>query len=338
MKNLRGKFQTQRPYTVRFFPGAIPAPQKSDFLLIDRGSQIRAKKNFYLLSGGERNKSWKELEKILEELFSLSFSRSNRFVAVGGGAVLDLGAMTASLYGRGMPLVLVPTTLLAMVDASVGGKTAIDHHRTGVKNFIGTFYPAQEIWISPRFLKTLPRRERISGVGECLKMIFLFGGEFSWQMDLVDYANGERARYLFPIIQFCLEKKISVVEQDPLDQKRIRESLNYGHTIGHALEAASKGTLSHGEAILWGMAIESSLAGAEGKKISQRILSLAEAMNLKLPEKLKDPKVNWKKLLQRDKKAKGNIIEMSVAAGKIKKLKVSPRKLQAALKAFVAEY
>lgn len=336
MSKLSGRFQTEQPYRVRFFSDHLPRLGSHDFVLVDRKSGFQCSAPKMTFDGGEKAKSWKELERILDTLFSKNITRSDRLVVVGGGALLDLGALAASLYKRGIPLVLVPTTLLSMVDASVGGKTAIDHQSSGIKNFAGTFYPAGEVWIQPNFLKTLSHRERLSGVGECLKMILLFGESSVWFRELVGYANGLETSKLLEIIKFCVKKKISVVEKDPFDRKRIRESLNYGHTIGHALEAMTNGKISHGEAIFWGMAVESLLAGKNGKKLSLEILALAKEMKLKLPPALTVSSVVWRANLQRDKKWKKGKVEITVAQslGRAKKMRVSSLQLVNAVKNF----
>ncbi len=309
---------------------------KSGYSLIDRGSGVRAPSAF-LLNGGEREKSWQRLERVLIWLAEKNAERSEPLVVIGGGAVLDLGAFAASLYRRGMPLVLVPTTLLAMVDATLGGKTAVDLRRRGrlQKNFAGTFYPAASVWILPDFLATLPRRERLSGAGECWKMLWLYGKGRSDQA-LVDYVEtGKVGPELLALIRFCLRAKARVVKQDPLDNKRIREALNFGHTIGHALESQSR--LSHGEAVLWGMAVESQLKGT----LAPEVIDVLRALGLRLPLALRKPKQKaWKAALRADKKNRGGKIELTIAVspGKRARLRVDFPILWQALQDFPAAF
>lgn len=285
------------------------------------------------LPGGEEAKRWARLEEILAWLAESNAERSQPLLVLGGGAALDLGAFAASLYRRGMPLLLAPTTLLGMVDATLGGKTAVDFERDErlLKNFAGTFYPASEIWLHPAFLETLPERERISGTGEVAKTLWIRGGK--WKREpLLRYAReGNAGPGLVALAQECLKVKARVVERDPLDEKRIREVLNFGHTAGHALEAAT--ALSHGEAVLWGMAIESSMIGA--KAMLKEILRLIGELGLELPAELSQT-VGWERYLAGDKKMKGGRLELSMLAapGKVVRRKLEPARLAQAIRAF----
>ncbi|MGZ3652581.1 MAG: 3-dehydroquinate synthase [Bdellovibrionota bacterium] len=283
------------------------------------------------LEGGESCKRWAELERILAWLAENKAERAQPLTVIGGGATLDLGAFAASLYRRGMPLTLVPTTLLGMVDATLGGKTAVDFETGGRvrKNFAGTFYPAAEVLVTPEYLVTLPLRERISGAGEVFKTMWIRGGK--WQpRALLDFVRtGEVTPALSRIIKDCLAVKASFVKRDPLDNKRIREVLNFGHTVGHALEGAS--SLSHGECVLWGMAAESFLLGA--KPMLRECLGAIQGLKLEMPAELSALKDSD---LAGDKKARGGKIEMSLlkAPGKVVKKKFTPAQLVAAVRAF----
>jgi 3-dehydroquinate synthase len=258
-------------------------------------------------------------------------------VVIGGGAVLDLGAFAASLYRRGMPLVLVPTTLLSMCDATLGGKTAVDAEISGrlVKNFAGTFYPAQAVWISMEFLRSLPERERLSGAGEVLKTLWIRGKSWDREAlaDFVRYAKISKS--LGHLVRDCLVLKGKVVERDPLDEKRIREVLNFGHTVGHALEALSD--LSHGECVLWGMAVESSLLGSRGAQMLGECAWAIREFGLAFPQQFKSvSREEWIGLLAGDKKSKGGAIEMSLLErpGRVVKKRFAPDRIVQAIKDF----
>lgn len=294
----------------------------------------------FLLPGGESCKRWENVERILAWLSEQKMQRDQPLVVMGGGAVLDLGALAASLYRRGVPLILVPTTLLGMVDATLGGKTAVDFELGGrlLKNFAGTFYPAQEVWISLDYLRTLPLRERVSGAGEVYKTLWLKGGKWPHN-SLTNFVDKtELDAGLQQIVADCLKFKGKLVSRDPLDDQRVREALNFGHSIGHALEAESG--LSHGECVLWGMAVELSLLPAAKGMLASALTALRE-LKLELPQQFEKLLAEeWLKHLSADKKSKGNSIEMSLPAspGKIVKKKFTPAKLVSAIQAFPALY
>lgn len=207
-----------------------------------------------VLPAGECEKKWNSIDQILSKALSAGLARDSVFVAVGGGVILDMTAFAASLYMRGARLVLVPTTLLSMVDATLGGKTGIDYG--GGKNLVGTFYPAESVIISSAFLSTLPEREYMCGLGEVVKHAFL-----SHDRRLYDYLSENRKEILArsesmmnKMIHLSLEVKIDYITRDPEEKKGIRSALNLGHTFGHALEALKGFSISHGEGVAWGMA------------------------------------------------------------------------------------
>ncbi len=310
------------------------------WILLDEGVPLPFEfegRGAHVVAGGEEGKRWSELEKILEWLAHSKAERSQPLLVVGGGAVLDLGALAASLFKRGMPLILVPSTLLGMVDATLGGKTAVDMESEGrlLKNFVGTFYPASEVWLFPDFLSTLSLRERISGAGEVYKTMWIRGGKWKQEALLLFVRTGQAGGELLKLVKQCLELKGRVVEKDPLDDKRVREVLNFGHTAGHALESASG--LSHGECILWGMAVESALLGSRAMT-SETIIAL-KSLDLALPEAF-SREVDWENFLSADKKIKSGKLEMSLlsAPGKIVRKKYSLAQVAQALRAFPESY
>jgi hypothetical protein len=180
-------------------------------------------------------------------------------ILIGGGALLDLGGFAAATYMRGIHTVNIPTTLLAMVDASVGGKTGIDYH--GIKNLVGAFHTPLEVFIDTSFLSTLPIEELLSGYGEVIKHATLMGKE-AWQEILhIGDPAGLMDDEWEALIAKSVAYKSSIVEADPTEQG-LRRILNVGHTVGHALEAYShtntfRRALPHGEAVVFGLLIES---------------------------------------------------------------------------------
>lgn len=207
----------------------------------------------HVVPPGEQYKSRKTVEEISAWALNQGAGRDAVFVAVGGGVVCDLTAFVASIYMRGVPVILVPTTLLSMVDASIGGKTGINFK--GYKNILGSFHPAQEVRIIHEVLHSLPEREYFSGLAEVIKHGLLRTGE------LFDLLSGHTERIIRRdndlmeevIYQSLLVKKW-YIEQDPREQG-IRGHLNLGHTFAHALESVGDfSTWTHGEAVAWGIA------------------------------------------------------------------------------------
>lgn len=332
----------ERRTKVRFFASqsqltAAMAKKRSAVVLHDKGLPWRAALPGLVLStdGGESTKSWEELGRILEWLAKERVERGQILFVLGGGATCDLGAFAASLYRRGMPLVLVPSTLLAMVDASLGGKTAVDHG--ALKNFAGTFYPANEVWICPELLATLSPRERLSGACELWKTLWIAGAKGKDDALLRFVRDGSVTPELVRLVKRSLEAKTRVVERDPLDRKRVREVLNFGHTAGHAIEAAAKGEMSHGEAVLWGMAVETQLLGAKSKPMTTEIRRVISELGLSSPALFREVSdLEWNSWLRGDKKMRAGKLEMTLfrAPGRATKLRLEVGRLAAALKAF----
>ena len=204
---------------------------------------------------GENLKSLTGFEHLLEIMLEHNIGREDYVIPVGGGSVTDAVGFAASVFKRGVKIINVPTTLLGMVDAAVGGKTAINFRNT--KNLVGSFYFPEEIWINGDFLYTLPQREYRSGIAEMLKYGFIMDSDL---LDLMQNNAGRIAgrerTALMTAVKRCIDDKITVVKQDPFEKKNIRNILNYGHTIGHSLEAASGFNITHGEAISVGMVME----------------------------------------------------------------------------------
>ncbi len=220
----------------------------------------------YTLPAGEASKSQSQLSAIYDWLIEQHTERGEAIVALGGGVVGDLAGYAAATYLRGVPLVQVPTSLLAQVDAAIGGKTGINHPRG--KNLIGAFYQPRLVLADPATLLTLPVRERTEGWAEVVKYGIILDAELFAQLEahahtLRDFAHPQ-ARLLCQLIARCIALKVSIIEEDEREQGR-RAILNYGHTVGHALEnVAGYGEWLHGEAVSLGMMLAATMAQQAG--------------------------------------------------------------------------
>ena len=231
-----------------------------------------------VVPAGERCKQRDVLFSLLDRFAEAQLTRESCVVAVGGGALTDLVACAASVYLRGIDVVLVPTSLLAMVDAAIGGKTGIDYG--GYKNVVGTFYPAREVRICPDTLQTLSDREYRSGLGEVLKAAFLGDTEL---LDLLERSSeavlAREDEVVAEMIARAVTVKANVVAADFTEQGQ-RAFLNLGHTFGHALESVlGLGEWTHGEAVAWGIAraMHAGLTlGTTERMWAQRVLALLE--------------------------------------------------------------
>jgi 3-dehydroquinate synthase len=235
-----------------------------------------------ILPPGERTKTLGTIAKILDVLAKHKFERQSLLLALGGGVIGDVTGFAAAIYQRGIPFVQVPTTLVAQVDSSVGGKTGVDH-RLG-KNLIGAFYQPRAVLIDPLTLGTLPRREWIAGLAEVIKYGIIADEEFFvfLEKEISALLKLEEAPVTHVIKRSC-EIKAQVVAGDERESDR-RRILNYGHTIGHALESLGgyRG-LIHGEAVGVGLVQEADLAchmGLCGDEVVQRIRDLVQRAGL----------------------------------------------------------
>ena len=250
----------------------------------------------FVLTAGEENKNFHSLYAILEKMAGAGLRRNDRLFAVGGGVVGDIGGLAAALYMRGISCVQIPTTLLAQVDSSVGGKTAVD--LGGVKNVVGAFYQPCEVLIDPTFLKTLSLREIKCGVGEIVKYCAL-------NREIFECVESEKSRlgdleFLQTLIYPCVLHKARVVERDEKESGE-RRSLNVGHTTGHAIEISNH--LSHGESVLYGMYLETKLAMERGMcemSYGERLLSIIESALAIFPK----TKVNFSRIGEDAQKAR----------------------------------
>jgi 3-dehydroquinate synthase len=205
------------------------------------------------LEPGEEQKCWRGAERILDGLVDAGADRTTAMVAVGGGVVGDLAGFAASIYARGLSLIMVPTTLLAMVDSSIGGKVAINHKRA--KNLFGSFHQPRGVWIDIKTLETLPDKEYRSGLGEVIKYGLALDADLFAEIEKQATAILKREPGpLLSIVEACCRHKARIVEQDERDEKGLRAVLNLGHTFAHAFEAAAGyGSWAHGEAVSAGL-------------------------------------------------------------------------------------
>lgn len=198
------------------------------------------------LPQGEANKNFDKLQEILAAMVDHHMTRTDCTVAVGGGVVGDMTGLAAAMYMRGIDFYNIPTTVLAQVDSSVGGKTAIDFH--GVKNIVGAFWQPRAVLIDPDTLSTLDLRQIRNGLAEAVKVAMTSDAELFALFELTDDPFTEIDR----IIATAIGIKRDVVMQDE-KERNLRAVLNFGHTLGHGIEIASQGALLHGEAIAVGM-------------------------------------------------------------------------------------
>ncbi|MCQ2405692.1 MAG: 3-dehydroquinate synthase [Oscillospiraceae bacterium] len=239
---------------------------------------------------GEGSKSFSNLQLLLSEMLKASFTRNDCAVAVGGGVCGDLTGFAASVYMRGIEYYNVPTTLLSQVDSSVGGKTAIDFE--GVKNIVGSFYPPKKVLIDPEVLRTLSPRQKAAGLAEAIKIavsrdekMFISLEELgSLDCDLTEIING------------AVYNKLVVVREDPTE-KGLRRVLNFGHTIGHAIEAYKENELLHGECVALGTLAMCS------PEVKARLIPIYERFSLPVKTDVRPEDILF--FLKRDKKAQG---------------------------------
>lgn len=264
-----------------------------------------------VLGSGEKYKNIQNVLKIAGTALDANFNRNSLFVGIGGGVICDMTGFAASMFKRGIDVEFVPTTLLADVDASIGGKTGCDFD--SYKNMIGAFYPASSIWIWSDFVQTLEEKEYRSGLAESLKTALLFNSEM-WQL----FKNNSReilnreSSFILHMITECAKAKAAIVNED-FKEKNRRAFLNLGHTFGHALEScAGLGKITHGEAVAWGIGravdLSVSLRIAEenfGKEVKDVLASYGYDMK-PIPSCLKNHIEVQKELLEAMHKDKKN--------------------------------
>ncbi len=208
-------------------------------------------KNYLVLRPGENTKSYHELNRIYSFLLKNNYGRDTLIVSIGGGVVGDLAGYAAATFMRGVQLVHVPTTLLAAVDSSVGGKTGINFEKK--KNMIGAFYQPKFVFVDADFIKTLPRKELTSGIGEIIKYAYISDQKFySYVLENLKNIYDSKQEVIEKIIYNSVAIKASVVSLDG-KETGLRKILNFGHTFAHAFETKLDFKIKHGEAVIAGI-------------------------------------------------------------------------------------
>ena len=260
-----------------------------------------------VLPPGEGSKSLATVATLYDQLAALRADRRTLVVAVGGGVMGDLAGFAAATFVRGLPLLMVPTTLLAMVDSSVGGKVGVNHPRA--KNLIGAFHQPVGVWIDTAFLATMPEREFASGLAEVVKYgVILDAPFFEWLEQNVGAIQQRDPAAIRHIVARSCQLKADVVEKDEREETGLRAVLNYGHTFAHAFETAGGyGSWLHGEAVAAGMICASRLAekrGLVGADLTERQRKLLVQFNLPVaPQRW--PTADLLATMRSDKKAVG---------------------------------
>jgi len=269
-----------------------------------------------ILPDGEEHKTLQTLEMIYDELIKNNFDRSTGLIALGGGVLGDMVGFAAATFLRGVPFVQVPTTLLAQVDSSVGGKTAVNHSLG--KNLIGAFYQPEMVLIDVASLHSLEPREVAAGMAEVVKYgVIKDASFFVWLESQYKALQDCQTDALIQAVKRSCQIKADIVEVDEKEGS-IRAFLNYGHTFGHAIEALSGyGQWKHGEAVAVGMVVAAKIAEDQGLCQTadvQRIIKLLTSLNL--PVTAPDyPLEEYVAAMQRDKKVKQGTLTMVLNQG-----------------------
>ncbi|MBN2694198.1 3-dehydroquinate synthase [bacterium] len=310
---------------MEYFYNIVDSFLKSNpFFIIDDYFPLIKSDRVYYLYADENRKSLSTIEKIITKMQALNIKSGTPLVAIGGGITTDVAGFIANIYRRGLPFYSIPTTLLSMVDASIGGKNGINYG--GVKNSLGTIYFPKDIIIETNFLKTLPEIEFISGWIEILK-IFLLQNRALWGETSKGLSKKTDIDWLTKVVFSAKKYKESIVEQDPYS-KNLRHLLNFGHTLGHAVELQQN--LPHGIAVGLGILFASF--------ISMDILNFSEYREIfdvisqlydydKVVRKMNTPDI-MKKMVQ-DKK---NVDDESIDFVLIQKIGSYPSNIKYSLK------
>ncbi len=263
--------------------------------------------NSCILKDGETYKNIDSYMQIIGTLLESGYGRDCALVALGGGVIGDITGFAAATYQRGVDFVQIPTTLLAMVDSSVGGKTAVNHPLG--KNMIGDFHQPKVVVADLDYLKTLPKREIAAGMAEVIKYGVIFDRDF---FDYLMQAEDTAALDLAYVVKRCCELKADVVSKDE-KEKGLRALLNYGHTFGHAIEVGMGfGTYLHGEAVAVGMLIAAYVSYRTNKGMTEQDVAQVQAILPKYnlpyasPDKLSAQ--NYLEFMRHDKKVKSGVI------------------------------
>lgn len=233
------------------------------------------KVSLFSFPAGEKNKNRKTKELIEDQMFAQNFSKDSCLIALGGGVVTDVAGFIAATFCRGISLINIPTTLLGMVDASIGGKTGLNV--TQGKNFLGCLYPANQIFMNLAYLNSLPRKDLCCGLIEMIKHgLIADPSYFNFLEEQIENLIKLERISLKEAIEKSIKIKMQIVGEDQRDIGK-RKILNFGHTIGHALETLSNYSITHGEAVAFGLLVESYMClqlGYLKKNSFERIFSI----------------------------------------------------------------
>lgn len=273
-----------------------------------------------LIPAGEKSKSFSVIEKIISSLVKLKMRRDSCIVAFGGGVVGDISGFVASIYLRGVSYINIPTTILAMADSSIGGKTGIDLDEG--KNLVGSFYEPELLIMDPLLLKTLPEKEFKNGFAEIIKHAIIRDKKFfTFLENNSKQILARNQKMLTQVLKKSAAIKMAIVNKDPREsvhkakntggKTTSRMLVNYGHTVGHAIEKASDYTIPHGQAVSMGMVAENRLA-VERKLLTEfeftRIERLLKLYGLPTRIPTQYAEVSLKQYMLKDKKRVGNIL------------------------------
>lgn len=310
LENLRQFAETEKPTSIFLLTDSNVGPAHADAV---KNSVIA--NQVFTVPAGENSKSLAQLGKLYDEVFaSRRLDRHSLVVALGGGVVGDLAGYLAATLLRGIRYVQVPTSLLAMVDSSVGGKTAINH--TSGKNLIGAFHQPAAVFCDLHFLKTLPLREYVSALAEVVKTAAIAGEEMLADLEASAGALLERdLEALHRVIETCVRFKAEVVAEDETETTGRRATLNFGHTVAHVLETLWPERWLHGEAVAIGIAAALRLSVERAKlhqPVAQRVVTLLETFGLPVSLPAEVDTGRMLEVMAGDKKRAGHAVHFVV--------------------------
>ncbi|MFQ5559314.1 MAG: 3-dehydroquinate synthase [Nitrospinota bacterium] len=297
-------------------------------------ADLRSNENFFwlVIPEGEKSKNLSTVSRILKKLIQLKANRESVLVALGGGVVGDITGFAASVYMRGIPYYQVPTTLLAQVDSSVGGKTAVDFE--GGKNLVGSFYQPKGVFIDTNTLKPLSNREFLCGVAEVIKYGVISGNSFLKYLEKnIEKLLKRDETVLKYVIKRSCEIKAEIVIEDEKETKGIRACLNFGHTVGHAVESATGyKKYKHGEAVAIGMVAAANIScklgfiqEAENERL--RVLLEKAGLPVKMPGLNRADLVKFMMLDKKVSKSRVKMVLMKSSGG-VQIHSLTPREIE----------
>lgn len=312
-------------YTVKFTSKALNSKgfmkNQNNIFLIDGFIKKRYFKNLdkkfpvMTIHASEKNKNIETALKIINFFENKKVNKLNKVIVIGGGILQDLGAFSCAMYKRGIPWIYLPTTLLGMTDSCVGGKTGLNY--LNKKNILALFSAPREVIIDISFLETLSHRDFLSGLGEALRLHITGGKKYVESFEKnIELAVKKNKQAIKNIILNSLSIKKAVVEEDEFE-KNLRKSMNYGHSLGHALETLSDFAFPHGMAVSLGICIENLLASEYynlDEQVCFRLQSLAEKLiDKKAKSALKKIKnCKFSDILKADKKTIGSTLKLAI--------------------------